>query len=404
MKNNKPSFMKNKTIFLIAITATLVTLAGYTLAGHDSIAVHCVPSTAVDPSCGDAHAAIQAAIDDADPGEKVLVGAGTYTEQIVISKKLTLTGIGSPVIDAPGVLALETDGDGTSIVEITGAGTKPTMSGFTVQGPLGSMTTAIHVHAGADAKITGNTIVSTDALSGILEGHGITVGSSMADDDAPAKAKLEGNTLSGFHRAGIVVIGVGSSAEIKGNTVTGAGATGLTTQQGITIQDGAGGKVSENTVKDIAYTGAGVSGVGIFLWDAAKNIDVKDNTIEDVQTGVMVQATEKVKIKNNEITDLPGGAAATYGMWLLGRGATGLGCNGGDGATPGLGCATTSEIENNVLTGNGAGTGIFLGKTPDLPFTPAPTAAKIKNNDISGWTLGLVVGPTGSVDGKVAVA
>ncbi|TMJ06836.1 MAG: hypothetical protein E6H01_00240 [Bacillati bacterium ANGP1] len=64
----------------------------------DGITVHCVIVTPADPrffSCDDQHATIQDAINHAEPGETVLVGAGTYAEQLVITKPLILEGAGS---------------------------------------------------------------------------------------------------------------------------------------------------------------------------------------------------------------------------------------------------------------------------------------------------------------------
>ena len=46
---------------------------------------------------------IQAAINDACPGDTILVQSGTYSERVVVNKTLTLQGVGSPVVDAGGL-------------------------------------------------------------------------------------------------------------------------------------------------------------------------------------------------------------------------------------------------------------------------------------------------------------
>ena len=385
-------------------TASFVALAVLLAVGFYVFAVQAATLTVCPIGCG--FTSIQAAINAASNGDTINVGPATYVEQLVITKKLNLLGAGSAttIIDAPGVLATETDGDGTSIVEISGAIAKVTMSGFTVQGPLGAITSAIHVHGNADVKIQNNKVIGTDALTGTLQGYGIDIGSTFVDDDTPAKALITDNELSGFHRAGIAVLGTGNKADVKNNTLTGGGATALTTQQGITSQEAAAGDVLNNTVRNMEFTGAAPqTAVGVFLWDAAKSIDVETNTLEDLQTGVMVQATEKVDIVGNHITDLAGGAVADFGIWVLGRGAASTNCAGGDGVTPGLGCATDVKIDGNTITGDGTGTGVFIGKTPELPFTPAMTTAKVKSNTISGWTYGLIVGPAGTVNASGSV-
>src|SRR5262245_13206000 len=78
---------------------------------------------------------IQAAIDAAKPGRTISILGGTYTEQIVLSKKLTLVGAGMDVtvIRAPATLV---DGQlgSPSIVEVYG-GADVVISSLTVKGP-----------------------------------------------------------------------------------------------------------------------------------------------------------------------------------------------------------------------------------------------------------------------------
>src|SRR5882762_6220635 len=64
----------------------------------DGFTVHCVNVTVIDPrfsSCDDQHPTIQLAVGHAEAGESVLVGAGTYPEQVVITRALTLEGAGA---------------------------------------------------------------------------------------------------------------------------------------------------------------------------------------------------------------------------------------------------------------------------------------------------------------------
>ncbi|OGH44996.1 MAG: hypothetical protein A3J14_03925 [Candidatus Levybacteria bacterium RIFCSPLOWO2_02_FULL_37_18] len=356
---------------------------------------------------------IQEGINAVAASGTVNVAAGTYTEQLIVNKSVIVSGNNSAtsIIQSPASLSTETDGDGTSIVEITGSSVVVTFKNFTVRGDLGSITSAIHAREGANATIQDNIISGTDSLSGTLAGQGILVGDSLdGDTDVAASGTnvISNNQLSGFHRTGIALLGVGNNANISGNTITGAGPTSSTTQQGITIQDGASGSINSNTLRDFVYTGsAPQSATAVFLWDSANNISISNNVIENSQTGVMIQAAEGVQVTSNTISVTSAAASnmsssnPAMGLWLLGRGATGTGCIDGDGSTPGLGCSTGITLTGNSITGAQTGYGIRIAKTPELSFIPALTTLTTgsnSNNTISGWNTGVWVGPSGSAN------
>jgi hypothetical protein len=80
---------------------------------------------------------IQEAMDAANEGDVIKVLPGTYTEQLTISKSLTLLGSGpkSTIIEAPGVLETNVLGF-TYIVEVNSEA-EVTIKGFTIKGPDG---------------------------------------------------------------------------------------------------------------------------------------------------------------------------------------------------------------------------------------------------------------------------
>jgi len=96
-------------VVLAAMLAILVASPGPVLAlvaspgpvlaqDTDGITVHCVKVTMADlrfSSCQDQHLTIQDDVNHAESGESVLVGLGTYDEQVVITRPLTLEGAGA---------------------------------------------------------------------------------------------------------------------------------------------------------------------------------------------------------------------------------------------------------------------------------------------------------------------
>jgi hypothetical protein len=260
-------------------------------------AVVCVPLHAatiiVNPG-----GSIQTAINAANPGDTIQVAAATYTEQLVISKNLSLIGAGSAttIIQAPASLITDPAVLGTSIVVVFG-GAIVSISGFAVQGPGSACSVGfgVAVYGGATLTFDQNhvTQIRDNPITGAQCGNGIRVGSASAG----AGHLIVSNTLvDEYQKNGIIVAGVGSTATISNSTVTGAGSQTVIAQNGIFITGGATATITGNTVSgndcDDAPAGCGpdpateVQSGGIVLFNADA-VTMSNNDISDNDAGIL---------------------------------------------------------------------------------------------------------------------
>ena len=213
----------------------------------------------------------------AQSGDTIMVGPGTYTEQILIQKSLTLVGAGKDVaiVKAPATLPPASD-PSSSIVIVSGASVNAEISGFTIEGPgpsrCGSISSGIFVRDGANAYIHNNQIldIRDNPFSGCQNGIAIQIGQYSLSTSGTAT--IENNIITGYQKGGIVVDNAGSSAIISNNVITGAGTTDVTAQNGIQISRGATATISGNKVSGNSYHKEGSSwdygACGILLYQS----------------------------------------------------------------------------------------------------------------------------------------
>jgi parallel beta-helix repeat protein len=313
---------------------------------------------------------IQAAINAAAAGDTVNVLAGTYVEQLVINKNLTLAGTDNPTVRAPAsptgytipegatnvwepvVLAFGGTADGSFNIAGTGQVTVD-ISGLTLDGtsrvpsPLARRAVAIlyrNVVGGVSHSTVQNMGYST---SGINSWGIMAYGNS--------DVTFHGNTVSGYAKGGFVVNGYPADvsmpkphAVIDGNSVTGPpyDPTMTLAPNGIQIGWGATGSVMNNTVTQNGFPGTTWGGTGILI-QSSPGVVVEGNTA-----------------KNNDY----GVAAAGY---------TGYGGSYATGAT----------IRNNAVESNAQG----------IRIQDRVVDTLVQNNTITGNEVGIAVSTTSGI-------
>lgn len=318
---------------------------------------------------------IQGAIDAASSGDTINVAAGTYTEQLVINKSLTLIGTGAPVITPPAAIASFKYPETTKFWEpvvfayggtadedniITGPETiSVTMSGFIINGANRAPASG-HRTAGILLRNVGGTISSNTVQNMLIDGFE-TFGIHAQGNSV---ISITGNTVSGYARGGIVANGDSSTAPdpvatIANNTVTGPGMGVAVTwaPNGILIAWGANGTIQSNTVSGNGWPGTDWTGSGILV-AGTDDVLVKENQVEGNETGIAVGGyASPDTATGNQIKDntLQGNE---YGLAVQGQ-------------------AINTTITGNTITGS-------LYDGIDVWGDPAPTGTVIENNTISG--------------------
>lgn len=243
-------------------------------------------------TCFESATPVQAAIDFALAGETIFVQAGTYVEQLFITKSITLQGEPGAKIQSPATVNLcyttgtnpnepiicVKDTDNVSILglEVDGAGQGN--GDYRFEG-IGFFN--------AGGRIAGNVIhaIRENPLSGTQHGVGIF---AYNLDGTPRTLVVEDNNIYDFQKNGITLLGAGLTAQVLNNTVTGSGplGPGLPAQNGIQLGYGATGVISGNAVSNIWYTDPSWASVGILLVNAVGDVEISNNSVTDTKDAI----------------------------------------------------------------------------------------------------------------------
>jgi hypothetical protein len=207
---------------------------------------------------------IQSAVNASAAGDTIIVCPGTYNEQVTVTQSLTLAGSGNAIIQPTTISSVSPDHD---VVDISGASTSVTMSGFTVAGPgtagCNSIHTGIAVFGGANLNLSSTTVrdITDTPFGGCQNGEGIRIGTARYSTTPDVgTATIDNVSVYDYQKNGIVVAGtvggVNSTAKITNTTVTGQGPTPVIANNGIEVVDGASAVISTTTIRNNVYTGS----------------------------------------------------------------------------------------------------------------------------------------------------
>ena len=367
-----------KQITLIGIL-TGTTVNSFTLnSGADTTGSINIFAPVVNVNAG---AIVQNGVDLAAVGGTVNVSPGNYLGQVVINNKnITLQAT------APGVVIAAPDPvipgqpslflcDAASVrrpVICVNNSSNVIIKGLTVDGRdqgdnNWSLVGIDYFNSGG--TVQGNTIenIRNSTFSGVQAGVAMY---AYNLDGTPRTLNVFGNTIFNYQKNGMALSGNGLTVNVQNNTVTGAGPTSITAQNGIQVSYGATGTISGNTVSGNFWTGTyggsndpisdpnadGAAGILIYQ-PASAAIQVFNNEVLGNQFGIAAFDTPDFNIHDNNIQGIP---HTGFGY------PAGIVLSNSDGT-----------IQNNAITINDYGVLVF--------DTPDPVG--IHNNTITANTL-----------------
>jgi parallel beta-helix repeat protein len=273
---------------------------------------------------------IQNAIDAAAPGSTITVARGTYTEELVIAKDLTLVGDGTrSIIRSPATLTPfavhEPDGRALTAIVRVGGGAHVRMSGFTVEGPIpcGVEVTGVQVLEGATLSLSRSRVtgIQADPSSCAAEdaaGRAIVYGlpAHIVMNGAvgsPAYGAVTGVVVDHYQHAGISITGPVPGAPSRVSVVDSdivGGWTLPSIQYGIDIEDGAAAEIVGNRIRDNVCGGAlcgpdpinEIQGAGVLVVAPSGAVDLIGNHLTSNDAGIyQVVSADCCRILGNQL-------------------------------------------------------------------------------------------------------
>ncbi len=355
-------------LFCLALL-TLVALSGQAFSASVAVGTcTALPKT---------YTTIQAAVTASPAGTIIEVCPGTYPEQVVIPKKLTIEGVASGTQDAAvivppvgGVVANATDFDSATPIAaqvlvhvasgvklnnltIDGTGNQLTCNGTDLIGILFQNASGTVVQVAVRSQIPG------DVLSACQAGESIWIETSAGSS---SKVLVEFGSVHNYNKNGITGVDAGTALTVTGEYVQGSGLSAVAAQNGVQLGYGASGSVGSSTVSDNNYYNVAnppyYVASDILLIDTAENDGVKvyDNQVSNSNLPIGIETDtpgtygDGVSVTTNHVS----GTSVYDGIDICTNGNTVTGNTVVNSAESGihLDAACGGTGNNNTATGN----------------------------------------------------
>ena len=316
--------MRVKQFVMLALILIVMAGLGNSIAYAASLCVH--PTGA-----GQCFTSIQAAVDAANSGDRIIIRSGKYMEQVTITgKDLTLLGRAGAVIQAPAAmedtLSPVFGFPGRPILLVTDA--EVILRDLTVDGANSAESNPFLqgiVFLNADGVIRGNVVKNIgfgeprlpldENGQPIYQGDAIVVINFLA---TPRTVTVTENRILNFNNNGMILDAEADfndpavanlTVHVTNNTIVGSGQTEAIDQWGIFI-GGFGfvdpsfsitGTIRGNRIRDLVTVGSyPLPGVGIVMFNPF-NLEVANNSVENVNIGLGANQVVGAQIIHNQI-------------------------------------------------------------------------------------------------------
>jgi hypothetical protein len=274
----------NSRKIVMLSTLALILVAGMMMVRQDStkaaVAVCTVPSD---------HATIQAAVNDGSCSV-IKVLPGTYAENVVIPRSLTLNGAQEGV-DARGRSGAESIINGGGGANITITANTVTVDGFTLNGPASSGTAAIVMQTGNTGETIQNDIINNPGRAASITTSNTTFSKNAVNNTATSTDGFQANSTPvsnltildnsfggadpNIYNADITIIEGNSNVVVSGNSSNADGTL-------VALFKTNGAQITGNTV----VGGGGAS--AIYIGGGDSNVTVSGNQVSSAGSAVKV--------------------------------------------------------------------------------------------------------------------
>jgi len=255
---------------------------------------------------GKNYSTIQGAIEDPTTmaGHTITVDAGTYNENVVVNKALTLRGIGTPVIDAGGkdsAITLSVDGitlegfNATNSGSLNGdAGIKIISSNNTLtDNTISNTNNGMYLYLSRGNNITGNTVSNSNdgiylssSCNNTIEGNTVTKNDGGIDLSSSHNNNIMGNDITNS-RWGCDFYNSNNNT-ISNNTVS-------NNNYSMYLYSSGDNNLTGNTVRDNNY--------GIYLTSSCNGNTISCNYVDNNDNAIYISYSRNNTITSNDITN-----------------------------------------------------------------------------------------------------